>query len=529
MLKTFRISYSLKNTYRVNSIIFALKQIPLIKKLLPYDLYTSRGLKIFANIVSALWEIFATFSGKALYFFLMIAPAAGLLLPEGVMAPDEIVMHLMLFLTVIGCMLNTYMFDPKPDKYYAIILLGMDAKGYTLVNYFYAIIRVVLGFLLCTLVFGAISGMSMGICLLIPFFVASAKLCSAAIELIHYNKNGHIKNENKIGTAVWISVVVLLALAYGLPAVGFTMPMYISAVLMCVTTAGSFFAVYIINSFKHYRALYKELLTQSLANQMDENAAIKITREQTQKGISSDTTITSSKEGFEYLNDLFVKRHKKLLWRSSKIITYICIGVFLIINSLFFFFEEARVAVNAVLMNGLPIFLFVMYAINRGTSITQALFINCDHSLLTYSFYKRPKMIVKLFIIRLREIIKVNILPACVIGIGLAVTLFASGGTDNVINYAVLLCSIPAMSVFFSVHYLTIYYLLQPYNAGTELKSGTYKLLTWATYYVCYVLMQVELPTLVFGLFTIVFCILYCIVASVLVFKFAPKTFRIRN
>ena len=72
-----------------------------------------------------------------------------------------------------------------------------------------------------------------------------------------------------------------------------------------------------------------------------------------------------------------------------------------------------------------------MYAINRGTGFTKALFMNCDHSLLTYSFYKQPKFILKLFQIRLLEIIKINLLPALVIGGGLPILLYISGGTDN--------------------------------------------------------------------------------------------------
>ena len=84
------------------------------------------------------------------------------------------------------------------------------------------------------------------------------------------------------------------------------------------------------------------------------------------------------------------------------------------------------------------------------------------------------------------------------------------------------------MSLFFSVHYLTIYYLLQPYNAGTEMKSGTYQLVMSATYFVCFFLMQVRMPTLVFGAMCIVFCVLYSIVACILVYRFAPKTFRLR-
>ena len=57
MIRTFRISFSLKNTYRVNTILYSIKQIPLVKKLLPESLYKSRGLKIFANVLAALWEL----------------------------------------------------------------------------------------------------------------------------------------------------------------------------------------------------------------------------------------------------------------------------------------------------------------------------------------------------------------------------------------------------------------------------------------------------------------------------------------
>lgn len=49
---------------------------------------------------------------------------------------------------------------------------------------------------------------------------------------------------------------------------------------------------------------------------------------------------------------------------------------------------------------------------------------NCDHSLLTYSFYKQPRFILRLFQIRLREIMKINAVPALVIGIVLALILF---------------------------------------------------------------------------------------------------------
>ena len=73
MSKTLRLSFSLKNTYRVNSIIYSLKQIPLIKKLIPGKAYQVHGLKGFANVLFWIWEVLSAFLGKLLYFLLMFA------------------------------------------------------------------------------------------------------------------------------------------------------------------------------------------------------------------------------------------------------------------------------------------------------------------------------------------------------------------------------------------------------------------------------------------------------------------------
>ena len=82
---------------------------------------------------------------------------------------------------------------------------------------------------------------------------------------------------------------------------------------------------------------------------------------------------------------------------------------------------------------------------------------------------------------------------------------------------------------FFSVHYLTIYYLLQPYNISTEIKSGTYQLVLSATYLVCFFMMRWKMPIFLFGLMAIAFCVVYCVIACILIYRFAPKTFRLRT
>lgn len=527
MIKTLRLSFSLKNTYRVNSILYSIKQIPLLKRIIPDTVYQIRGFKVFANVLSVIWEVVSAFFGKFLYFLVMLVGVSGLY-EVPVETKAQLLLHILLFLSVIGSFTNTYLFNPTKDKYYAMILLGMDAREYTLVNYFYAIFKVLIGFTLFGVAFGLLIGLSVWECLLIPFFVAGLKLSAAAYELWRYERKGAANNENKLNTFDFLAIALLLAAAYGLPAFGFMLPRFVSAILMCLPVALGLLSVHKILSFQSYRAMYQELLP-GVITQMDPSAQTRLQNEQSHKNISADTSITSGKRGFEYLNELFIKRHQKILWRPARRIAAVACILIAAVLLLFQLEPEAKGVANGMLMTFLPYFVFVMYLINRGTGFTRALFVNCDHSLLTYAFYKQPKFILKLFQIRLREIIKINLLPAAVIGGGLAVLLFASGGTDNPLNYAVLFVSIVCLSIFFSVHYLTLYYLLQPYNAGTELKSGTYQLIMGATYFVCYAMLQFEMPILAFGIMTILFCVLYCVVASVLVYNFAPKTFKIRN
>ncbi|MGI6010831.1 MAG: hypothetical protein ACOX8H_04950 [Ruminococcus sp.] len=523
MIKTLRLSFSLRNTYRVNSILYSLKQIPLIKKLLPDMLYRVWGLKVFANVLSVLWELISIFLGKFLYFLLMIAGAG--LLYEG-MPKDALYLHILLFLTIIGAFANTSLFNPTRDKYYAMILMRMDSREYTLVNYGYSILKIIVGFLPFTLLFGRMAGLSVYVCLLLPLSVAGLKLTAAAISLWDYERRGVAYNENQLSKYAWLAMGLLLAASYGLPAVGVVLPKEAAAVVMLLFIPAGALGIRKIITFGSYREVNQQLLSR-ITSQMDNGA--QISQKQSQKAISTDVSITSRRKGFEYLNELFIRRHQKILWKASKKVA--AISSFLILGCLLALYirPEMKERVNELMLTFLPYFVFIMYAINRGTEFTKALFMNCDHSLLTYSFYKQPAMVLKLFRIRLREIIKINLLPAAVIGAGLALILFVSGGTDYPLNYGVIFISILAMSMFFSVHYLTIYYLLQPYNGGTEMKSGMYPVILSATYLVCFFMMRLKMDTLIFGILCIVFCVLYCILACFLIYRLAPKTFRLRS
>ncbi len=524
MYKTLRLSFSLRNAYRVNSILYSLKQLPLIKRVLPADLYGSEALNIFANMIAVIWELLSVFLGKLLYIAVMIFfPVNAWQYAD----KSALFLHIFVCLSAIGALLNTYLFNPTRDKYYAIVLLRMNARQFALTDYAYAMAKLLAGFLVFGLLFGLLAGVPIWLCLLFPLFVIGLKMMLAARSLRVYEKTEKAVNENLPGKVIWSAAAVLLAAAYGLPALGVVMPWWASAMCMVVGIAGGLLSVRTICTFEHYRACYQQLLKTAAVDSKAVAAAAG--RKQSDKLISADTTIASRKKGFDYLNELFVRRHRKLLWQSSLRIAGVCAALLVMMLLGTMVSPELKTTLNGLLMNSLPWFVFIMYLLNRGTGFTRALFMNCDHSLLTYSIYKQPRFVLRLFRLRLWEITKVNLLPALVIGPGLALLLFLSGGTPDPLNYAVLALSIPAMSVFFSVHYLTIYYLLQPYNAGTEIKSAAYQIILSVTYLICFYIMQLELPTRVFGAGAIVFCLLYSLVACLLVYRIAPKTFRLRG
>ena len=296
MNKTLAISFSLKNTYRVNGILFSLKQIPLLKRLLPATLYKVKGLKIFANILSVLWEILSAFIGKFLYFITMVC---GIGILYQALPSNQVFLHILLILTVIGSFANTHLFNPTKDKYYAMILMRMDARKYTLVNYIYAILKGIIGFLPFTILFGMYRDVPLWFCILLPFCIAGMKLIYAAISLWDYEKRGFGYNENKLSKYVWGGMALLLCIAYIPPAFGFALPSAVSMILFLACIPLGAAGLKKVLTFQDYYGINQELLF-GLTNQMDSSAQRQLAKQVSEKKISADTSITSSRKAVSY-------------------------------------------------------------------------------------------------------------------------------------------------------------------------------------------------------------------------------------
>ena len=521
MFKNYLISFKVKNAYTVNQFIYSLQRLPLIGKIISSKLYGEEALKILNVFVTLIREFVKVFVYKFLYILFFITLFSGMY--EGV--SEVIVIHIYLFLSLIGSFSNTEIFNPTRDKYYMIVLMKMDARMHTLSNFCYFLVTTFIGQVTALLLLTDVHWYY-----IIAMVAAMIMIKCIAIEFYLYriDKTNKVINENKPSWGIYFGLIfVLLGCAYGLPLLNLTIPMTYMIVLWGIVLVLGFFSLKKIWNYKRYDYIYKRLLTQDniFANK---NNQVEATTQASRKQIVVDKNITSDKSGFAYFHDLFVKRHKKILKDSAIhtaiVIFFLAIAVGIAMQLI----PELKIPVANFALNNLPILLFVMYFINTGKSVTNAMFMNCDHSMLMYRFYRQPKTLLSLFRERLKTIILLNLIPTFTLSLSLCVLLFLTGQNDNILSYLIIFFSILAMSIFFSVHNLVLYYLLQPYNVGMEMKSTTYTIVSLITYWGCYYLMELDVSSLIFGSIMIVFAIAYSVISLFLVYRYAPKTFKLR-
>ncbi len=539
MLKVFILSLKLRIIYVINNIIYSFKQIPLIGKEISSDCYSSKPLKVIGTIIAMLIEISWEFlTKKFLYFlvFLMGLPSAIQVFMFGETEDPQVMGFSItfIFLSVIGGLLNNEMFLTSKDKYYAIFTMRINAKKYVISNYIYYLIKTALAFIPFILLFGTDTNenISTRLLLILPLIMINIKVFFANIRINYFQRTKKASFEKGAKFIKNLIIVIAFICAYALPIVGFEMTSNILWIIYTISLILGIYSFFNICKFNNYRMMYKKLFAEENELKINFEDFKTNTKEASLNQINQDDiAFSSNKKGYAFFNELFANRHKSILEKTAKLQTVIILII--AITALFItqipIFADFKGTINNALLVSFPFMVYIMFLLNNGTIITQAMFMNCDHSMLTYKFYRTPQAILGLFKERLKTLIRINIIPAITIGLALPILLFATGGTDNFANYIILFVSTIAMSIFFSTHYLVIYYLIQPYNVESEMKSAMYRIVVVATYIAFYSLMDLKLPTLLFGSLITLFAIIYIFISLILIYKFAPKTFKLRK
>lgn len=523
MYNTLKQAFLVNLTCKVNGFIYRLQHLPWIGKYFTDSLYGNEGILFLIQLLVVLFSALIFVGGKLLYLFSMIYfPMT--LMPQPSTAT---LCTIFLFLTLAGGIVNTKMLQATTKKYYAIHLLRMDSKSYALSHLWFYLGNIGLSFVLGLLIIFLLTGTNLWYIIPMVFLLIEVKVLGESLDLSYYRK--HKKSFSNI---IWTNLFIgcgSLALGYGL-GYFFPLPLWVSLVVPIVLLIPSFLAMKYLHEKPNYRRIYKETVTKETAFFQIQNAQLKQTQTQL-KIAEQDLEISDdikNKDGYEYFNSLFFARHKKLLLTSAKKTALIFLGIAVVALGVDLFIPSSRPFFGRITMNYLPYFVFIMYATNRGAIVTQAMFFNCDHSMLTYKFYREPKIILEVFKTRLKTIIQINLIPGIVVATSLPI-LMGCAQAGTLWNGISIFLAIIFTSIFFSVHHLVIYYLLQPYDIEMKEKSSMYQVVNSITYLLCYFCLQIRVATEIFSIGIILLTAIYIVLALILVYRKAPKTFRLKQ
>ena len=286
------------------------------------------------------------------------------------------------------------------------------------------------------------------------------------------------------------------------------------------------FTVKYFKNFKGYdKIIEKTINVYKLAveNSKDvQNNVVKIEN----KDINNKEKIKG--EGFVYLNNLFFKRHKRHLLKptiiKSGIFFALGITVFFILSSLTIKSDE----VYKILIFVIPIISYILF---KQDLILMAFYKNCDSSLLYYNFYREDKNLLKMFWLRFNSIFKLMAIPMgamFIIYIGFATKFL----TKTDLNLSLPIFYIVLNAIFFTILPLFQYYIIQPFDKEGKQKSVVLVLMNMFLYYIFIFglpALATKIGEIKFMLIILIFIIGFVGLASFLIYKFAPKTFKIKQ
>lgn len=241
---------------------------------------------------------------------------------------------------------------------------------------------------------------------------------------------------------------------------------------------------------------------------------------------SAPAASVQGKTGYAYLNAMFFARHKRIIERPIWIRTGIGLvfGLVLTCISMFFAGKVQLGESPAFLVYYLPTFMYLLCSYSR---LTKAMYVNCDQSLLHYSFYKEKKALLEMFRLRMISLWKLMALPTLLV----LVLVFVNGlilKFSTKLLIAALLLTL-ANGGFFTIYPLFIYYVFQPYDSAGTITSFAPSFLNALVYMFCFFggpRLDDAISPMTFSLLSIGFFVLFLPFALFLIRIRGPKVMR---
>lgn len=526
---------------QVNVLLYYVRKLPFVGEKIPYRLYGETDIKKAIGAIPVVFSVIDAFVGTFLYFLLMIKLPAnwiqGFWEKEGIFVDQKAVMvYLFLIFSFLpGSFLVSNLTEGAKKDYVLLHVMRIPA-----VQYYRS--KMVL------------KGVKDTICFLVPLlwfgFGAESALFVVSLFFTRYIGHAgilqHYRHSEKKGKKVfWKSLGktflmfgIILALGYGVaaavPRLFFDRYVMAEVVVFLSFTLVGMFCFSKVWKYGGYTIFAKKMV--SLKDFLEQDDAVKEARaadvQIQDKDISKEELRSrkyEEKEGYDYLNAIFFERHKRIVSRAvkSRIIIILAVGLIGAV-ALLFVGEQMKQKTFEAMTQMMPVMVFVMYLESTGGRICKAMFFNCDISLLKYGYYREADAILKNFKIRLRKLLMLDAVPAAIIcGMILLWTLLC-GEILAVWKVIPLMAGSLLLSAFFCLFHLFMYYITQPYTEEKTVKSPIFSVVNALVYFGCYLCLQIQTGSWLFTLGVLAVTIIFIPLSYFCVFRFAPKTFKIR-
>lgn len=526
---------------QVNVLLYYVRKLPLVGEKIPYRLYGETDIKKAIGAIPVVFSVIGAFVGTFLYFLLMIKLPAnwiqGFWEKEGIFVDQKAVMvYLFLIFSFLpGSFLVSNLTEGAKKDYVLLHVMRIPAAQHYRSKMVLKGVKDTICFLVPLLWFGF--GAESALFVVSLFFTRYIGHAGILQHYRHSEKKGKKVFWKSLGKT-FLMFGIILALGYGVaaavPRLFFDRYVMAEVVVFLSFTLVGMFCFSKVWKYGGYTIFAKKMV--SLKDFLEQDDAVK-------EALAADVQIQDKdiskeelrsrkyeeKEGYDYLNAIFFERHKRIVSRAvkSRIIIILAVGLIGAV-ALLFVGEQMKQKTFEAMTQMMPVMVFVMYLESTGGRICKAMFFNCDISLLKYGYYREADAILKNFKIRLRKLLMLDAVPAAIIcGMILLWTLLC-GEILAVWKVIPLMAGSLLLSAFFCLFHLFMYYITQPYTEEKTVKSPIFSVVNALVYFGCYLCLQIQTGSWLFTLGVLAVTIIFIPLSYFCVFRFAPKTFKIR-
>ncbi|ASA19982.1 hypothetical protein [Paenibacillus donghaensis] len=537
MLRTLLTLQRIKGSSGANRFMYYFMRIPAVGKLLNEHMYARAGLKrnlvIFVSILKLIWGFLSRFAYLGIVIFWPIKLAAGdLPLDE----QYSLFLHIFVSLSfIVAAASNVFILEPKRDKYIAVKLMRIPAADYMHAVLVLKVFSFTVYSIPALLLFVSLLGAPLWHGLVLTLLLSAWRTVTEALNLLVFTRKNRVLVKNNVW--VWSVIGAGYLLAFGM--LYYKQPLFTSSILLSVPVMsgivllGLVAGIYIAR-YPDYRSAVNAVTKiddplLDMGRMMREARVAEVsTKETDYSGESPGVDRYKGKQGYAYLNAIFFSRHKRLLVAPiQRRLTLI--GALLAAGLVTRWISpDTFSALGAYLAGTLSAFVLVMFYASIGERVCKAMFYNCDLSLLRYGFYREKNSILSNFRIRLIRLSLLNLIPALAICMSVSLLILLSGHVWLLADVVLYWVTILSLSLFVSVHHLSMYYIFQPYSTELNVKNPFFTIVNSIVVALCIICLRFQSDSTVFAFYVLLATMAYIVGALLLVNKFSVRTFRVK-